>query len=1424
MSPPSSTPTGAWPVSSTPSSPPLSTPPHLLTNGSNNNHNNSPTAPALIAGRSYVSQASGISGHNGGNGGATTSSLTSAASVRAMSLALGATSMSMSSPLAGTRPRSPFTTTVLSASPPAHVAAALRRQESNGDVSSILPPGAQPASSGSGGSGSGSGSGASGGATVARTESTLSALLHLHPSATVGANSNGAAGCSCTTSSSFPYCSGSCQSATPAAPNSSVSTSFGGPLGAPPAAPDLQRQDEDEKESASKKRHHAAASATHSSSYATAAARRRVADAEFNAAALAAAVHAAPSGAMDGAKAATLGADGARAPYGTPAETVGFFGGEAGSAFFPGHDESGPSPAAAAAHAHGHTTSKRRPHGLSNVHNAESSTQQQHHRRRRHQHRTDHDQEPVTSDERQPLLQHQESSYSVDPAFISSSPRSGGVLSALTDVALDSLSVLPAVCLGLILNVLDALSFGIILFPVGDAAFEGLGSDGIAIFFVSTIVSQLAFSTMSTFKSGVGSMIIEVIPFLHTICRAVAASLVPQGIDPMPTVMAAFFVSTLLTAVAFFLLGAFRLGNVIGFFPRHILVGSIGGVGYFLLQTAIEVSASVKVEYNREAMAEVIAMPALAQWLSAFGVALVLRAALVLHLDRRLLGDNPKRRGMFVPIFFMLVPLAFHLILWLAKIEIETARANGWLFSLPEARPFYAYLDHIRPWDVRWSELLRLMPTMLSMAFFSILHVPINVPALAVSTNAGVSVNRELANHGVANLAAAFTGSLPNYLVYSTSVMLHRAGAGQSRSAGYWLSILTVVMWIGGGAVMRLVPAVVVGALMFHFGIDLVKEAVWDTRGLVTPLEYGTIWTIILSMALLGFTEGVGIGLILACVFFVVTYSTRAHSAVIARDRVGTLWGSPVRRMPYHRQILAEYGRHAAHVLELQGFLFFGTIHHLTKRVHDLVDPDRGVGPGAEMARKRRRRLVWPQYDDGATTAAAAATTAENGSSSPSSFPDSEESTNGDRPGMYAPRFPPRGAVPRDPQARPRYLVLDFARCQDIDFSAGEAFVKLLRLLRAHRLSLVLAGVGADGNGHMARALQRAGVWPAAAPVLGAAMYGADNDIVCCATLPGALEFVENAVLAGCAVPVPSDAVLALAAPAAYSDSSDDEDDEVGRPTVDPELAVLAAMVLGSSSPNAPTATRDADAALFAARVPLPRANPTRATPVPTAPLFVRRVLPPGAVLWRTGDPADSVLFVLRGALCQGRSPPVADAPTSSSLTSFPSSLSVTAVNSNPRASRVLLGAHDSAAAALGGPDTAAVAADPATSSLDAAAAAARHRVVASLPGTVVGARAFVTDVPHARACWVAPVLMVPGTTAPLPRRRMATEERLAVDALDDQEADSGQGMDSVDQGGEGAYATVVYEVRRDAVLRMPAEAVVALTRMMLRADNDYFA
>ena len=87
------------------------------------------------------------------------------------------------------------------------------------------------------------------------------------------------------------------------------------------------------------------------------------------------------------------------------------------------------------------------------------------------------------------------------------------------------LSFIPPIILGLLLNVLDALSYGrptgnlerialtptgMILFPLGQPIFANLGPDGMSMFYVSCIVSQLVYSLGgSIFRGGIGSEMVK---------------------------------------------------------------------------------------------------------------------------------------------------------------------------------------------------------------------------------------------------------------------------------------------------------------------------------------------------------------------------------------------------------------------------------------------------------------------------------------------------------------------------------------------------------------------------------------------------------------------------------------------------------------------------------------------------------------------------------------------------------------------------------------------------------------------------------------------------------------------------------------------------------------------------------------------------
>ena len=130
---------------------------------------------------------------------------------------------------------------------------------------------------------------------------------------------------------------------------------------------------------------------------------------------------------------------------------------------------------------------------------------------------------------------------------------------------------------------------------------------------------------------------------------------------------------------------------------------------------------------------------------------------------------------------------------------------------------------------------------MFALSFFGVIHVPINVPALAAAVGEDdISVNRELIAHGISNTLSGLVGSVQNYLVYANSILFIENG-GDSRMSGVLLAAATAGVWMAGPAMIGYIPVCLVGALIFLLGIDLLHEAVWDTFGKAQKLEYMTV-------------------------------------------------------------------------------------------------------------------------------------------------------------------------------------------------------------------------------------------------------------------------------------------------------------------------------------------------------------------------------------------------------------------------------------------------------------------------------------------------------------------------------------------------------------------------------------------------------
>ena len=479
---------------------------------------------------------------------------------------------------------------------------------------------------------------------------------------------------------------------------------------------------------------------------------------------------------------------------------------------------------------------------------------------------------------------------------------------------------LPAVFLGTLLNILDGLSYGMIMFPTTESSFSGLGPTGLSMFYVSCIVSQLIYSLgWSAFRAGVGSEMIEVTPFFHAMAYSILGEIGTAPEDQkkvLANTITSFAILSLVTGIIFAILGRMKLGALVGFFPRHILVGCIGGVGYFLVITGLEVTSRIRGSflYNMETLKFMFSDYVIfSRWFTP-----VLATIALVILERKV------HSSLLIPIYYIAVFVIFHFVIYVfPSLSLEKARDTGWLFpSVEDNAPWYSFYELYDFHLIDWWVILKQFYTMLALTFFGILHVPINVPALAISVgNDTYDVDKELLAHGYSNFFSGLVGSIQNYLVYTNSVLFMKAG-GDNAIAGILLAIATAGVMMTGPVIIGYIPLTVAGSLIFLLGYELLKEALYDTWGKLRKIEYFTIVTIVIVMGVWDFVYGILVGILLACVSFVIEAARRP---VVRGIYTGNVARSNVLRHPKQQNFLKDVGNQIC-IIKLEGTLFFGSI------------------------------------------------------------------------------------------------------------------------------------------------------------------------------------------------------------------------------------------------------------------------------------------------------------------------------------------------------------------------------------------------------------------------------------------------------------------------------------------------------------------
>lgn len=510
----------------------------------------------------------------------------------------------------------------------------------------------------------------------------------------------------------------------------------------------------------------------------------------------------------------------------------------------------------------------------------------------------------------------------------------------------------PAILLIVMFHLMIGIPFGVSYFPIGwqeensDAINKELTDDfvkgtfplpgkealGIRMFLFATAIGQFIFTATSGFINPIGLQMVENVPFCHALAQLVIQHQ-GYGIEALSTLFLLFGLSSIIVGMVFMVLGKLNLGRVIYYIPNHVLVGCIAGIGVFLAKTGFEVTMGAvfsveSIQHNWQQVVVVICFE--------FGLR-------VLDFSFRDKDGKPKY-SLLSPIYFCMITPIFYLILWLLSIEVQDAMDAGYFFPSLQGDDTAIIDEHLFDmWrfidftTISWSVVLEAIPTLISLTLFSLIHVPINIPAYALSSNTEVDMNRELVSHGYSNLISGLFGGLQNYMAYTQSVIYDKSG-GKGKASGTIVGLSTIALFFFGPTVASFIPRCMAGTLLLHVGIDLFLEGVYDSYSKFDVVEYGSVLLIIIVMTVFGMDDAMIAG-VFTGVFAFVAQNLAYTNPVRGSMSAATLRSDNRQRPHKARAILDDNatGRSRILVIQLQGHLFFGNVANLTKSVHDIL-------------------------------------------------------------------------------------------------------------------------------------------------------------------------------------------------------------------------------------------------------------------------------------------------------------------------------------------------------------------------------------------------------------------------------------------------------------------------------------------------------
>lgn len=453
-----------------------------------------------------------------------------------------------------------------------------------------------------------------------------------------------------------------------------------------------------------------------------------------------------------------------------------------------------------------------------------------------------------------------------------------------------------------------AVSFASLLFTGEGSRFLGIG---VALILAAAALHNLIAARWSAVRGVVMLPQDATTAVVATGLAAILPSVAPEA--SAGTIILYAGICTATVALAMLLLGSLGVGGLVRFVPLPVVGGFLAGTGWLLVLGGAGLATA---DFSWDPI-HILSLAAAAA--VGLGLFMLLRV-------RPRVAVFPSVVGAAVVLFFV--------VLAGTGTGLEEARQFGLLPTtrMGDAGGFSSLLA------AEWSVLGRGIGGLISIPFVATMALLLNVTALDVMRGEDSDLDRELRIVGLANLITAPLGSPAGYHALGPTALTFRLGV-QSRLVPLVAAAVCVVAALTGPSLIGLIPAPVVGGVLMFLGFGFMVEWLFERGRQMTRPEIMVMLTIVAFVATLGLLAAVIWGMVATVILFVVAYSRLdpIRSVASGRERRST-----VDRSPTAARYLDEAAE-SIRLVELQGYLFFGSCHGLVDRLQAMIHDDAAI-------------------------------------------------------------------------------------------------------------------------------------------------------------------------------------------------------------------------------------------------------------------------------------------------------------------------------------------------------------------------------------------------------------------------------------------------------------------------------------------------